>query len=201
MFRCRALSLVIIIMSSVISAGFAQELLDSASGTSSAAGSATQSLSSPYQSRHVVVVMEENRSVNQALQYMPYLRSLAQQYSEGMQVYSDSHGSWLAYGELTSGLAPFQGSGDGGICNGDGCSQVITIDNLVRHFSSQGISWKGYFQSMPSIGWMGYELGPYVRRHNPFPFYNDVAYRLPEQRNMVPAVPYMLQDIVNDRLA
>lgn len=200
MFRCRALSLVIM-MSCVISAGFAQELSDSASDTSSAAGSATQSLSSPYQSSHVVVVMEENRSVNQALQYMPYLKSLAQQYSEGMQVYSDSHGSWLAYGELTSGLAPFQGSGDGGICTGDGCSRVITIDNLVRHFSSQGIRWKGYFQSMPSIGWMGYELGPYVRRHNPFPFYSDVAYRLPEQRNMIPADPYMLQDIVNDRLA
>lgn len=205
MSRCKGLLLAVTMSCFIIAGfggvGFAQELSDSTSDPSSAGASATQSLSTPYQSHHVVVIMEENRSVNQALQYMPYLRGLAQEYSQGMQVYSDSHGSWLAYGELTSGLAPFGGEGDGGLCNGDGCSQVITIDNLVRHFASQGISWKGYFQSMPSIGWMGYELNLYVRRHNPFPFYNDVAYRLPQQRKMLPADPYMLQDIVNNRLA
>ncbi len=152
-------------------------------------------------SNHVVVVMEENRSINYALAYMPYLASLASQYSEGMQVYSDSHGSWLAYGELTSGMAPAGGEGDGGICNGDGCSQTITIDNLVRHLAAQHKSWRGYFQSMPSIGYLGYQSGLYVRRHNPFAFYSDVVYQLPEQWNMFPADPYMLQDIENNRLA
>jgi len=145
--------------------------------------------------------MEENRSISQASQYMPYLKSLAQQYSQGMQVYSDSHGSWLAYGELTSGMAPFNGQGDGGLCTGDGCSQTITIDNLVRHFSAQGISWRGYFQSMPQIGYLGYQYGNYVRRHNPFAFYSDVDYIIPEQRNMYPADPFMLNDIANNRLA
>ena len=157
--------------------------------------------SPPYRSNHVVVIMEENRSINYALEYMPYLASLASQYSEGMQVFSDSHGSWLAYGELTSGLAPFDGEGDGGLCNGDGCSQMITIDNLVRQFAAQGKTWRGYFQSMPYIGYMGYESGRYVRRHNPFPFYNDVALYLWQQRNMVPADPFMLQDILNNHLA
>lgn len=165
-----------------------------------ATGSAQQS-SGQYRSRHVVVVMEENRSVQQALQYMPYLKSLAVRYGQGMQVYSESHGSWLAYGELTSGMAPFNGSGDDGICNGDGCTQLITIDNLVRHFAAQGITWRGYFQSMPYIGYMGYQYGNYLRRHNPFAFYSDVAYFIPEQQNMYPADPYMLNDIVNNRLA
>jgi acid phosphatase len=145
--------------------------------------------------------MEENRSINYALHYMPFLASLAAQYSEGMQVYSDSHGSWLAYGELTSGMAPFGGEGDHGICNGDGCTQTITIDNLIRHFAAQGKTWRGYFQSMPSIGYLGYESGAYVRRHNPFAFYSDVVYDYSEQQNMMPAVPYMLNDIVNNRLA
>ena len=152
-------------------------------------------------SHHVVVIMEENRSVNIAMEYMPYLKSLANQYGMGMQVYSDSHGSWLAYGELTSGMAPFNGSGDNGICNGDGCSQTINIDNLVRHFAAQGITWKGYFQSMPQIGYMGYQYGNYVRRHNPFPFYSDVANNPAEQANMFPADPYMLQDIQTNNLA
>ena len=117
-----------------------------------------------------------------------------------MQVYSDSHGSWLAYGELTSGLNPFQGSGDGGLCNGDGCTQTITIDNVVRHFASQGISWKGYFQSMPSIGYLGYQYGDYVRRHNPFAFYSDVVNDPAEQNNLYPLDPYLLQDIGNNNL-
>ena len=155
----------------------------------------------PGQSRHVVVVMEENRSIGQAHQYMPYLRSLAEQYSQGMQVYSDSHGSWLAYGELTSGLAPSNGSADHGICNGDGCSQTITIDNLVIHFAMQGISWRGYFQSMPQVGFLGYQYGLYVRRHNPFAFYSDVVNNPAEQQNLVPLDPYLLQDIKNNDLA
>ena len=153
------------------------------------------------QSHHVVVVMEENRSISEASEYMPYLKSLAEQYSQGMQVYSDSHGSWLAYGELTSGLAPFGGEGDNGICNGDGCSQTITIDNLVRHFASQGITWRGYFQSMPEIGFLGVQYGEYVRRHNPFAFYSDVVNDPAEQQNLKPSVPYMLQDIENNNLA
>jgi acid phosphatase len=155
----------------------------------------------PIRSDHVVVIMEENRSENQAQQYMTYLNSLADQYGQGLQVYSDSHGSWLAYGELTSGLAPFGGEGDHGLCNGDGCTQVITIDNIVRRLISAHKTWRGYFQSLPSIGYLGYESGNYVRRHNPFAFYSDVVYSLPEQHNLMPADPYMLHDIVNNNLA
>lgn len=154
----------------------------------------------PARSNHVVVVMEENRSINYALEYMPYLASLANQYAEGMQVYSDSHGSWLAYGELTSGMAPFGGSGDGGVCNGDGCSQPINIPNLVHQMSVQGKSWKGYFQGMPYVGFLGYQYGLYVRRHNPFAFYYPVVYQPLEQRNLVPLDPYLLQDIQNNQL-
>lgn len=156
---------------------------------------------SPARSSHVVVVMEENRSIGQASEYMPYLKSLATQYGQGMQVYSDSHGSWLAYGELTSGFNPFGGYGDGGLCSGDGCTQTISIDNLVREFGSQGITWKGYFQSMPSIGYLGYQYGDYVRRHNPFAFYSDVVNNPAEQDNLYPADPYMLQDIATNNLA
>ena len=159
------------------------------------------SMSPAVRSNHVVVIMEENRSINYALEYMPYLASLANQYSQGMQVYSDSHGSWLAYGELTSGMAPYHGQGDNGVCNGDGCTQPINIPNLVRQFAAQGKTWRGYFQSMPFIGYLGYQYGEYVRRHNPFAFYTDVVFSMQQQRNMVPADPYLLQDIAANRLA
>src|SRR5579862_739701 len=181
--------------------GAAQETSTTNNNPSNASLTSRQAGLSLPLSNHVVVIMEENRSAQLAEQYMAYLGSLAQQYGQGLQVYSDSHGSWLAYGELTSGMAPFGGEGDHGICNGDGCTQVITIDNLVRHLNSLHKTWRGYFQSMPYIGYTGYQYGNYVRRHNPFAFYSDVAYSLSQQRNMVPADPYMLQDIENNRLA
>src|ERR1700757_133399 len=62
---------------------------------------AQETLAAQYRSRHVFVVMEENRSLSIASEYMPYLKSLAAQYGQGMQVYSDSHGSWLADGGIT----------------------------------------------------------------------------------------------------
>jgi hypothetical protein len=152
-------------------------------------------------SNHVVVIMEENRSVDAARQYMPYLRSLADQYAQGLEVYSDSHGSWLAYGELTSGLAPHGGRGLNGICNGDGCTQTITIDNLVRHFAAQHKSWRGYFESMPTVGFLGYHFDLYYRRHNPFAFYSDLVYTLPQHSNLVPTWNHMLLDFHNNNLA
>src|SRR5215469_11459354 len=152
-------------------------------------------------SNHVVVIMEENRSVDAARQYMPYLRSLADQYAQELEVYSESHGSWLAYGEMPPQRAKPGGQGVNGTCNGDGCTQTITIDNLVRHFAAQHKSWRGYFESMPTVGFLGYHFDLYYRRHNPFAFYSDLVYILPQHFNLVPTFNHMLQDFQNNNLA
>src|SRR5262245_10587483 len=55
------------------------------------------------QSSHVFIVMLENRSDSEAMKYMPYLSGLAKQYSRALEAYSPSHGSFLAYLELTTG--------------------------------------------------------------------------------------------------
>src|SRR5579864_1342625 len=127
MASCRALLLGIAVLTSfAIASG--QDAIYTHTTSSAIPGSQAPNPGTFPHSNHVVVLMEENRDINLAQEYMPYLNSLANEYSQGLQVYSDSHGSWLAYGELTSGLAPHNGEGDNGICNGDGCSQVITID-------------------------------------------------------------------------
>ncbi len=197
---CRALFLAFALLSSAALAR-GQQVIDSSIASSVDDGTESLNPGGFLHSNHVVVIMEENRDIHLAQEYMPYMNSLAQQYSQGLQVYSDTHGSWLGYGELTSGMAPFHGQGDNGICNGDGCSQTITIDNLVRRFVAQGKTWKAYFQSMPAIGYLGYQYGDYVRRHNPFAFYSDVVGHLPQHWNMVPADPFLLQDIVGNRMA
>ena len=37
-------------------------------------------------------------------------------------------------------------------------SQPYTKDNLVRELTKLGKSWRGYFQSMPYQGYMGYAV-------------------------------------------
>ena len=149
--------------------------------------------SANYASQHVFVLMLENRSDAQAMQYMPYLSGLAAQYGRGTQMYSASHGSWLAYGELVGGIAPFQRLALNKACNGVGCTPPQNVPNLVRQFAKDGKTWRGYFQSIPSQGWMGYASGNYVERHNPFPFFTDVASHTTQQKKM-----FNDQQLIND---
>ncbi|HEV3153312.1 MAG TPA: alkaline phosphatase family protein [Candidatus Baltobacteraceae bacterium] len=52
--------------------------------------------------------------------------------------------------------------------------------NLVDSLEAAGISWAGYFQSMPHAGFMGNRYptrgdGLYRQKHNPFPYFKDIA--------------------------
>ncbi len=145
--------------------------------------------------------MLENRSDSEAMKYMPYLSGVAKQYSRSLEAYSPSHGSFLAYLELTTGAAPKNGSADNGNCNGDGCSNPYTKDNLVRELTKRGKSWRGYFQSMPYQGYMGYQDGEYVRRHNAFPSISDVANNFLQQQNMVPWTSNFARDLATNNVA
>jgi hypothetical protein len=153
------------------------------------------------QSSHVFIVMLENRSDSEAMKYMPYLSGLAKQYSRSLEAYSPSHGSFLAYLELTAGAAPKDGSADHLNCNGDGCLLPYTKNNLVRELTKRGKSWRGYFQSMPYPGFMGYDYGYYVRRHNAFPFLSDVIFNYDQQQNMVPWSDNFAQDLAANNVA
>lgn len=153
------------------------------------------------QSSHVFIVMLENRSDSEAMKYMPYLSGLANQYSRSLEAYSPSHGSFLAYLELTTGAAPENGWADSGNCNGDGCSLPYFNDNMVRELTNLGKSWRGYFQSMPYQGYMGYQDGEYVRRHNPFPALVDVVNSYGQQQNMVPWTDNFANDLATNNVA
>lgn len=153
------------------------------------------------QSSHVFVLMLENRSDAEAMKYMPYLSSLANQYGQSLQAYSPSHGSFNAYLELTAGSAPKDGYSDNGNCNGDGCNRPYTKDNMVRQLTAHKMTWRGYFQSMPSPGYMGYQYGEYVRRHNAFPFLIDVVNSYQQQQNMVPWTNNFAHDLATNNVA
>jgi hypothetical protein len=153
------------------------------------------------QSSHVFILMLENRSDQQAMRYMPYLSGLANQYGTGLQAYSPSHGSFNAYLEVVAGSHPQNGLSDNGNCNGDNCQQPYSHDSMVRELNARHMTWRGYFQSMPSRGYMGYQYGEYVKRHNPYAYLVDVVNDYNQQQNMFPWTDNFAHDLASGNVA
>lgn len=130
-------------------------------------------------SSHVVLVVEENRSYESVVgnTAMPYFNSLAQKYGLATQYYANSHYSLPNYMWLTTGSY---------VTLDDGSTKVYDVDNVVRQMLLAGKTWKGYIESLPSVGYTGASVSPYARDHNPFVFLSDVANSSAQLQNVVP---------------
>lgn len=134
---------------------------------------------------------------------MPYFNSLAAQHSLATQYYANTHPSIGNYFMLTAGNIE---------TNNDAFSGTITDDNIVRALLTGGKSWKAYAQSLPSPGYLGPDVYPYLKHHNPFAYFSDVVNSSVLAANIVPfsqlsadlssgALPrfdYLLPDAEND---
>jgi hypothetical protein len=130
-------------------------------------------------SNHVVVVVEENHSYSSVINNssMPYLNSLAKNYSLLTNYYANTHPSIGNYLEMTTGQI---------ITNNDSYSGTVNADNLVRQLLLGGKTWKSYADSLPYVGYTGGNSGYYVKRHNPFAYFTDVANSSVQKQNLVP---------------
>jgi acid phosphatase len=138
--------------------------------------------SSAFAAKHVVLVIEENRSYSSVYPTgMPWLSQLGNSYGIATNYYSDESGSLLDYLWLSSGSGEHVYG-----CTGGGCSQVIKSDNIFRELNKAGHSWKVYAESLPYAGFMGSNYGNYVKRHNPAAWYSDVVKSSTQQKKMVP---------------
>ena len=143
---------------------------------------APQSGPSVVTSPHVFLIVEENHSFSTVYPNgMRWMSTLGNTYGIATNYWSDEAGSMLDYLWLSSG------SGEHAYgCGGWGCSHVITSDNIFREIDKTGLSWRVYADSLPYAGYMGVQSGEYVKRHNPAPWYSDVAYQPAKQKQMVP---------------
>src|SRR5256885_13714751 len=116
---------------------------------------------------HVVVVVDENHSYSSVIgsSSMPYLNSLAQKYGLATQYYANTHPSIGNYLMMTTGQI---------ITNSDGDTGTVTADNILRHLLTGGLTWKSYAESLPSVGYTGGNVYPYIQHHNPFTYLSDV---------------------------
>lgn len=127
--------------------------------------------------QHVAVIMLENQSYSTVVgsASMPYLNSLMKQGALATNYYASTHPSLPNYFALTTGETLVT----------EDASPVQSVDNIVRELSSHGKTWKGYFQSLPSTGYMGLDVPPYVKHHNPFAYLSDVVNSSSQQQNVV----------------
>jgi phosphatidylinositol-3-phosphatase len=123
--------------------------------------------------------VEENHGYSSVIgsSSMPYLNSLATQYGSAAQYYANTHPSIGNYLMMTTGQI---------ITNDDTYSSTISADNIVRHLMTGGKTWKAYMESLPSVGYTGSDVLPYVRHHNPMSFFSDVVNSSTEKLNLVP---------------
>ncbi len=128
---------------------------------------------------HVFLIMEESHDFNQVIgsAAMPYFNSLATQHALATQYFANTHPSIGNYFMLTAGKLE---SSD------DACSGTIADDNIVRALLSSCKTWKIYAQSLPSIGYLGPDVYPYLKHHNPFSFFSDVVNSTVQRANIVP---------------
>lgn len=117
--------------------------------------------------QHVAIVVLENTNFSDAHNNanMPYLNSLLNRGALAATYFADGHPSIPNYFTMTVGLPE---------TIDDSFSGTVTDDNVVRELMAAGKSWKVYAESLPSTGYLGGDVLPYVRRHNPFTFFSDV---------------------------
>ncbi len=128
---------------------------------------ANPSAAAPPTWDHIVVVIEENKSLTQVIGsgQAPYMDSLAAGGVSLTNMYGLTHPSQPNY------LQFFSGSNQG-VTNNNDTSGITPFNtpNLGAALIAGGATFTGYSESMPSAGYTGFDAnsGLYARRHNPW---------------------------------
>lgn len=146
--------------------------------SSNGPNSAVQVTAVPHFS-HVAIVVLENASYPDVINNpsMPYLNSLASQYSSLASYYANFHPSIPNYFMLSAGNPE---------TFDDSFSGTVSDDNLVREFIASGVTWKAYEESIPAAGYTGGDSGLYIERHDPLSYFSDVRNDATQAANIVP---------------
>lgn len=140
---------------------------------------------------HVFLLVEENHSLSSVIgnPAMPFLNSLSSQNGLATQYFANTHPSIGNYFMLTTGQI---------ISNDDSFTGTVSQDNVIRQLLLAGKTWKSYAESLPSIGWTGGDVSPYLKRHNPFSYFSDVV-GTSQAPNLVPFTQFAT-DLATDQL-
>jgi len=126
---------------------------------------------------HVFVVVEENENYDEVIgntKDLPYLNDLAAKYGVATNYYANTHPSLNNYFYLTAGRSGTRAPWIGGMA--DLFPGEVAGDNIASILTSNGKTWKAYADSLPRAGYIGSDQIPYVKRHNPFAYFENVRH-------------------------
>ena len=120
------------------------------------------------QSKHVVLVMEENQSYSTVVGQISVWSNLNRLISVGAlptNYYANSHPSIGNYFMLTTGQLP---------TTDDNSTAIWDVDSIARRMLASGVPFRIYAEGITQ-GYLGGNTGPYLIRHNPFAMLSDIA--------------------------
>ncbi|HYE24943.1 MAG TPA: alkaline phosphatase family protein [Clostridia bacterium] len=131
------------------------------------------------QHSNVVVLVLENTNYADVVgnPSMPYMNGLIAQGGLATNYTANVHPSLPNYFVLTTGQT---------ITNSNDYPGPANVDNVVRQLAAAGKTWKAYAESLPSVGYLGGDRYPYVKRHNPFVYFTDVIDNAANAARVVP---------------
>jgi len=135
--------------------------------TKSGTASVTVQLQTP-QSKHVVLVIEENQSYDTVVgntSVWPNLNNLISNGALPTNYYANSHPSTGNYFMLTTGQL---------LTTDDNSTTVWDVANIARRMLAAGVPFRIYAEGITQ-GYVGGNTGLYLIRHNPFAMLSDVA--------------------------
>ena len=112
---------------------------------------------------HVFVVVEENQNYDEVIgntKDLPYLNTLASKYGVATNYYANAHPSINNYFYLTAGRSGTRSPWIGDLA--DKFPGEVAGDNIASILTANGKTWKGA------------DHFPYVKRHNPFAYFESV---------------------------
>lgn len=156
---------------------------------------------------HVFVVVEENESYDEVIgntKDLPYLNSLAAKYGLATNYFANTHPSLNNYFYLTAGRRGTRAPWVGG--SADLFPGEVAGENIASVLAANGKTWRAYAEGLPRAAYIGPDRIPYVKRHNPFAYFENVRQGrvVPGQdspaNNIVPFDPDFAADLKNDTL-
>lgn len=148
---------------------------------------------------HIVVVIEENHSLEQieGNKKAPYMNSL---FEKGALM-TNSHG--VKHPSQPNYIALFSGDTQG--VTSDHCPQTFSADNLATQLEQAGKSFAGYSEDLPKVGFTGCASGAYARKHNPWVDFTIVASKVnlpftsfPKDFSKLPTVSFVIPNLNDD---
>jgi len=137
---------------------------------------------------HVFVVVEENQNYEEVIgnsKDLPYLNTLAARYGVATNYYANTHPSLNNYFYLTAGRSGTRSPWIGDMA--DKFPGEVAGDNIASVLTAHGKTWKAYAESLPRAGYVGGDHFPYVKRHNPFAYFENVRQIRPGSSQPPPA--------------